>query len=450
MWRLLLILSLYTSCAYSAEGVKVQDLTEDTTPALSDLLYSIKNPNSSPAGRKVQYSNALKLSGWIDSGSTVSLTTPTDSVTMANMTSSGTVTAAHFVGDGAGLTNVPGTGGGGGSGTINTGAAGYFSYYPSNGITLDDQTALYTNGTNVGIGSFNPGALLDVLGAIRSTSNTLYGAGPALIGSPTGIQFDGANLVVTVPKLVLTAGGNVGIGTITAGKQLTIGSTGQSNIDSSGNFGIGTTTVPSGTKLYVAGLAEMTNFALRGNGVGSGYVLTSNSVGVGTWMPSTGGGGSGSGTVSTGTSGNFAYYSGDGTVVDDTSLVYTNGTNVGIGTTAALNQKVTLQGAQAFQGGTSDIYFQAKNSKNVGIGTSLPTTLFDVNRKFNVTTGGNVGIGSTTPTVTLDLGTSGTFAVGLGTTQVATPLCVKSVSGNRAVIGYCTGTLTGNKFTGAN
>lgn len=34
-----------------------------------------------------------------------------------------------------------------GGGTINTGAAGFFSYYPANGTTLDDQTVFSTNGT---------------------------------------------------------------------------------------------------------------------------------------------------------------------------------------------------------------------------------------------------------------------------------------------------------------
>jgi hypothetical protein len=42
---------------------------------------------------------------------------------------------------------------GGGAGTILAGVAGYFTYYPANGTTVDDQAVLYTDGTNVGIGA---------------------------------------------------------------------------------------------------------------------------------------------------------------------------------------------------------------------------------------------------------------------------------------------------------
>lgn len=47
-----------------------------------------------------------------------------------------------------------GSGGGGvGIGTVNPGNAGYISYYPSSGTTVDDLPLLYTNGTNIGIGT---------------------------------------------------------------------------------------------------------------------------------------------------------------------------------------------------------------------------------------------------------------------------------------------------------
>ena len=53
--------------------------------------------------------------------------------------------------------------GGGGSGTVSSGLAGYFSYYPSNGTTVDDQSVLYTNGSGIGIGtsSLNTNDLLN-------------------------------------------------------------------------------------------------------------------------------------------------------------------------------------------------------------------------------------------------------------------------------------------------
>ena len=39
----------------------VPDLTENTTPALVDLLYSIDDPSGTPLDRKVSIENALKL-----------------------------------------------------------------------------------------------------------------------------------------------------------------------------------------------------------------------------------------------------------------------------------------------------------------------------------------------------------------------------------------------------
>jgi putative sterol carrier protein len=45
----------------------------------------------------------------------------------------------------------------GSDGTVNTGAAGYFAYYPSAGTTVDDQTALYLSATgDIGIGTNGP------------------------------------------------------------------------------------------------------------------------------------------------------------------------------------------------------------------------------------------------------------------------------------------------------
>jgi hypothetical protein len=51
-------------------------------------------------------------------------------------------------------------------------------------------------------------------------------------------------------------------------------------------------------------------------------------------------------------------------------------------------------------------------SGNVGIGTTAPTSLFDVNRKFNVLAGGNVGIGTTAPRGKLEVDGFSYFMIG--------------------------------------
>ncbi|PIR84682.1 hypothetical protein COU16_00645, partial [Candidatus Kaiserbacteria bacterium CG10_big_fil_rev_8_21_14_0_10_47_16] len=65
--------------------------------------------------------------------------------------------------------------GGGGSGTVNTGVAGYFGYYPSNGTTIDDQSVLYTDGTNIGIGTTTPASKLVISDQSNATLLTFEG-----------------------------------------------------------------------------------------------------------------------------------------------------------------------------------------------------------------------------------------------------------------------------------
>jgi hypothetical protein len=93
-------------------------------------------------------------------------------------------------------------------------------------------------------------------------------------------------------------------------------------------------------KLDVNGTVKMTGFRL-GSSSTSGYVLTSDANGVGTYQPSVGGG-SGSGTVSSGTSGKVAVYSGTTTV--GPGIITDNGTTVGVGV-ASPAEKLEVNGA---------------------------------------------------------------------------------------------------------
>ena len=65
--------------------------------------------------------------------------------------------------------------GGGGSGTVNNGTAGYFAYYPSTGTVVDDQTVIYTDGTNLGVGTSTvTAAKLVVNGSANLTTGNTY------------------------------------------------------------------------------------------------------------------------------------------------------------------------------------------------------------------------------------------------------------------------------------
>jgi len=128
--------------------------------------------------------------------------------------------------------------------------------------------------------------------------------------------------------------------------------------------GIGTTTVPQ--SLYVAGTAEAQAFKLNQNAV-AGYVLTSNSVGVGTWMAA---GTLSSGSVNSGTVNQVARYAASAPTVSGSSLLFDDATNVGIGTSTPQAGLVV-------------------NNGNVGIGTWTASNSLIVRQ-------GNVGIGTTT------------------------------------------------------
>ena len=148
----------------------------------------------------------------------------------------------------------------------------------------------------------------------------------------------------SIPQASLVVlSGNVGIGTWTAGG-------GNLIVNGGGNVGIGSAW--PGQRLDVQGSVRMTGFNLN-TATSSGYVLTSDANGNGTWQA---GGGGGGWTVS----GSDAYE--------------TSGGNVGIGTT------ITTAGAAL-----------SVMNGNVGIGTWVPGSALQVNNTFSFQSEYNIG-----------------------------------------------------------
>ncbi|KPL04935.1 MAG: hypothetical protein AMJ73_03365 [candidate division Zixibacteria bacterium SM1_73] len=190
-------------------------------------------------------------------------------------------------------------------------------------------------------------------------------------------------------------------------------------IRASGGVGIGTNT--PGEELDVAGTVQMEGFIMPTD-ANSGYVLTSDASGVGTWEQAP------SGIGGSGDSNYIAKFTGTTTIGN--SGIYENGGNVGIGTTSPA-QKLHIagtpypqinvggkifelgvsadpaggfgisdisKGSQPFfiESGASDNLVHLKGY-GVGIGTSDPGTA-----KLAVI-GGDVGIGTTDPSCDLDV-----------------------------------------------
>lgn len=173
----------------------------------------------------------------------------------------------------------------------------------------------------------------------------------------------------------------------------------------SNNVGIGTLVAPN--KLYVAGTAEVQAFKMN-NGGSAGYVMTRDSVGVGTWMPAS------AGTTYTDTDARAATGWTDGGA---NVFLTTSTDNVGIGT---INPRSALgvAGDVPFNLGQVNVYsttnkqaaigFVPQNDSTKGFligmdyGNSGTTRDFFIHDKtnganrFNIEPGGNVGLGGDT------------------------------------------------------
>jgi hypothetical protein len=223
-----------------------------------------------------------------------------------------------------------------------TGTLNFVSKFTSTGSTLGN-SLIYDNGTNVGIGTASPSEKLHVVGSVliegSSTKLKVKGSGgydTANITMGNAAKADsfsidtrndpGDNKTTLSFDSYLTTGTS----TITLGDNyVNLGTAGSTRlvINSSGNVGIGTTS-PS-QKLHVSGNARVTGaYYDSNNSAGtSGQVLSSTATGT-DWVSLS----EISGVDGTGTANYVAKWSDADTITN--SVIYDNGTNVGIGTTS--------------------------------------------------------------------------------------------------------------------
>ena len=216
-----------------------------------------------------------------------------------------------------------------------------------------DRAQLYSYwGTEIH-GYIQGGTLTFTTGTASDTSLTVFGG----TGNTNPI-FETVNNVGVGTSMVVTGGGNVGLGSLWPG-----------------------------TVLDVNGTVRMTGLTLTGNGAAPGSVLVTNAIGVGTWMPVNTI--ANAGFITAETAYEIPYYntpSPSETLVGSSNMVFNPTTgNVGLGTVTPL---ATLQIVG-----------------NIGIGTVANGDYFITTSppKGGMIVEGNVGIGSWAPVGSLNI-----------------------------------------------
>ena len=187
----------------------------------------------------------------------------------------------------------------------------------------------FTTG-NVGIGIKNPTYPLDVEGKIHATGDicTDLGGGKCL------------SQLTNIPLIIGGGGGVSGVGSVNYLPLWTGSASLEDSIIYQSDRNIGIDTTSPTQKLDVAGTIKMLGFQLP-TGAASGYILTSDDSGVGTWQPAP------SGVLPTGASGQTLRHDGTSWVAD--SFLYNTGSAIGIGTTST-SAELTVEGSGYFSG----------------------------------------------------------------------------------------------------
>ena len=288
------------------------------------------------------------------------------------------------------------------------GTTNYIAKYTPTGTGINN-SQIYDTGTGVGLGTTTPGARLDIVGSVR------------IAGTGASLDYRPSNIPCTTGQVLAWSGavsswlcstdaiGISGTGLTTNYITKWNGSAiANSQIFDTGT-GVGIGTATPGARLEVAGQIKVT-----GGIPGIGKVLTSDASGLATWSSSI------SGATATGITGgtqNYVSKFGTGGIGLYLSQMFDTGTGVGIGTTAPTTL-LDVNGQIRMRTGSASGYYLVSDALGVAswtspiaTGLSISGSLLGSTLYYNGTTwipstniynaGSNVGIGTATPSAKL-------------------------------------------------
>jgi hypothetical protein len=303
-------------------------------------------------------------------------------------------------------------------GSGGTGADAFLNMYSDNSqkVLINADGSSYFNGGNVGIGTTSPNNLL----TLYSASSAIYtqwvqsGTGTSstdglrigLDASSNGIinLNEGTALITSIDgteRMRITSGGNVGIGTTSPTNKLTI----QSN---STQLRLETASDPSGYHSFIESNYNAANplniYSSAAASYAFGTISLAGITGVNTYLNSYYG-------IIFGTSSTLIS---SGTV----RMMITNDGNVGIGTTSPANKlDVVGDGIRTSADQSTSAFLVLAGSSSEGritvssYGGYQPMTFYTGgSERMRITSGGNVGIGTTAPNSLLEVNRTITFS----------------------------------------
>lgn len=303
--------------------------------------------------------------------------------------------------------------------TISPTMTGNWVFAPSSGNTL-------ISAGNLGIGTLVPGQKLDVVGTVRAIAHSVLGGTSSQFqkadGSLDSSTYITGNQTITasgdatgsgttsLPLTLATVNSNVGSwtnanitvnakGLITAAANGTGGSGSNPWLQSPGNVGIYTAAPQN---VGIGTISPRLPLQVVGNiGIGTSASPSQiqDSTGSVTIVP---GNSAGTFNLSMGSPwqvAQFGYTGIRGNADSTTTLTVNTGFDSIRGEVIKANSGTQSANLQEWQNSSGNPLNVITGLGNVGIGTSLPSTLLEVGvRKFNVLTGGNIGVGIVAPT----------------------------------------------------